>query len=237
MPEPVAAQTKPASAPLIAAEALEARLDRLRARGADTLDVLGWALIEALSRRVRYSPARARAAIARRLAHALEALEARLECAAAASPAASAHGQEVAGPLATLLAAFGDAQLPPGGAAPPRELKTVRDFRRSWTRLHTERQLAQALTQAPENAGPLNSQHLLLQAMTRLKALSPDYLEAFIGYADALLWLEQAGAMLEATKKEPARAAAKPPSPKSASKKPAQAARTRRTRTRPGAES
>lgn len=237
MPEPVAAQTKPASAPLIAAEALAARLDRLRARGADTLDVLGWALIEALSRRVGHSPVRAQAAIARRLAHALEALEARLECAAVASPAASAHDEGVASPLATLLAALGDAPPLPGGAAQPRELKAVRDFRRSWTRLHRERQLAQALTQAPENAGPLNSQHLLLQAMTRLKALSPDYLEAFIGYADALLWLEQAGTMLEATKKEPARAAAKSLPPKSASKRPAQAARTRRTKTLPGAES
>lgn len=41
------------------------------------------------------------------------------------------------------------------------------------------------------SAGPLNSHFLVLQALRQLRDVSPGYLEQFISYADALLWLEQ----------------------------------------------
>ncbi|MBI2306265.1 MAG: DUF2894 domain-containing protein [Rhodocyclales bacterium] len=72
------------------------------------------------------------------------------------------------------------------------ELKAVRYFRDTWSQLSVEQQLAQALAQAPENAGPLNSHLLVLRALQRMREVSPDYLNRFMPYIDALLWLEQA---------------------------------------------
>ncbi len=72
------------------------------------------------------------------------------------------------------------------------ELKSARHFRATWAKLSVERQLAAALAQAPENAGPLNSHRLALHALERMHAISPDYLARFMSYADGLLWLAQA---------------------------------------------
>ncbi|HRP95546.1 MAG TPA: DUF2894 domain-containing protein [Rhodocyclaceae bacterium] len=75
----------------------------------------------------------------------------------------------------------------PGG-----ELKALRYFRSTWSRLSVDRQLARAFAQAPQSAGPLNSHFLVLQALRQMRDVSPEYLEQFMSYADALLWLEQA---------------------------------------------
>jgi hypothetical protein len=81
-----------------------------------------------------------------------------------------------------------------GGAAaePQVELKSLRYFRSTWSRLSVERQLSDALAQAPENAGPLNSHFLVLQSLTLMRDIAPDYLEPFMSYVDALRWLDQA---------------------------------------------
>ena len=55
-----------------------------------------------------------------------------------------------------------------------------------------EQQLAEALAQAPENAGPLNSHLLALQSLKLMRDVSPGYLKRFVSYVDALLWLDQA---------------------------------------------
>jgi len=95
-----------------------------------------------------------------------------------------------ASPLAALLR-----QLGTDAATPPGELRAVRQFSATWARLRVEQQLARALARQPDNAGPLNSQRLMLQALQRLAQLSPAYLQRFMAHADALLWLEdQAGA-------------------------------------------
>lgn len=65
-------------------------------------------------------------------------------------------------------------------------------FENIWTELKVEQQLAEALAQAPENAGPLNSHLLALQALKLMRDVSPDYLKRFVSYVDALLWLDQA---------------------------------------------
>ena len=75
---------------------------------------------------------------------------------------------------------------------PRYQLKALSHFRHSWSRLSLEQQLSRALAQAPENAGPLNSHFLVLQALIRMRDLAPSYLESFMLYADALQWLEQA---------------------------------------------
>ncbi|NMG00268.1 DUF2894 domain-containing protein [Aromatoleum toluolicum] len=81
-----------------------------------------------------------------------------------------------------------------GGAAFPAQpdLKSLSFFRSTWSRLSLDRQLTDAFAQAPENAGPLNSHHLVLQALGQMRDISPEYLRQFMSYVDALLWLDQA---------------------------------------------
>jgi hypothetical protein len=78
------------------------------------------------------------------------------------------------------------------GNPPAAELKSVAYFRNTWSRLSTEQQLTQTLAQAPANAGPMNSQHLVLRSLETMRDISPDYLQNFMSYIDALIWLDHA---------------------------------------------
>ena len=84
-----------------------------------------------------------------------------------------------------------------------RELKSLRYFRSTWSALSVDRQLAQALAQGPENAGPLNSHRLVLRSLQLMRDVAPNYLQRFMSYADALLWLERAEASGTPAKKAP----------------------------------
>ncbi|WP_324101438.1 DUF2894 domain-containing protein [Noviherbaspirillum sp.] len=77
------------------------------------------------------------------------------------------------------------------GAAQRAELKTVRHFRNTFSRLSVDKQVAQALEQAPRNAGPINSHMLVLRSLALMRDISPDYLNRFMSYADTLLRLDQ----------------------------------------------
>jgi len=74
-------------------------------------------------------------------------------------------------------------------AAP--ELKSLRYFKRTLSKLSADQRLAQSLARLPGNAGPLNSHHLVHRSLLLMRDLSPDYLQRFIGHVDALLWLDQ----------------------------------------------
>ncbi|HYD95205.1 MAG TPA: DUF2894 domain-containing protein [Noviherbaspirillum sp.] len=78
-----------------------------------------------------------------------------------------------------------------GHAAPRSELKTIRKFRNTWAKLSVDKQVAQALEQAPKNAGPINSHMLVLRSLALMRDISPDYLSRFMSYADTLLCLDQ----------------------------------------------
>lgn len=121
--------------------------------------------------------------------------------------AAQLENQGKGAPLAELVRRLGQASRDDGGAgkasadaperhqsagAAPAELKSLQYFRATWSKLSVDRQLTQALAQGPESAGPLNSHLLVLQSLKRLRELSPDYLNRFMSYVDALLWLDQA---------------------------------------------
>ena len=108
-----------------------------------------------------------------------------------------------AGPLAELVrhierqsSALGDDERAAdhGAAAggPPAELKAVRYFRSTWSRLSVDQQLTRSLARVPENAGPLNSQRLVLRSLQLMREVSPAYLSRFMSYVDTLLWLDQA---------------------------------------------
>ena len=80
----------------------------------------------------------------------------------------------------------------PGEAHDPDELTNARAFRRAWARGRTLEQLEQALMRKPANAGPLNSHALVLQVLSLMRDLSPDYLRRFVGTVESLQWLERA---------------------------------------------
>jgi hypothetical protein len=48
----------------------------------------------------------------------------------------------------------------------------------------------------PANAGPLNSHALVLQTLSLMRDLSPDYLRRFVAGVEALQWLERASEQL-----------------------------------------
>jgi hypothetical protein len=112
-------------------------------------------------------------------------------------------------PLADLLAHIAQHS----GAASTAELKAVRDYRSTWSRLGVQRRLTQSSTQVPHNAGPLNTQRLLHEALTVLNDTSPAYLQRLVQQVEALLALEQLN--------QPAAAVAKAAAPKKARPAPA----------------
>ncbi len=90
---------------------------------------------------------------------------------------------------------------------PPGELKAVRDYRGTWVRLGQEQRLRQSGTQVPANAGPLNSQRLLHQALTVMRDTSPAYFQHFMGHVESLLALEALSQPPGLAKKNAARGA------------------------------
>lgn len=81
------------------------------------------------------------------------------------------------------------------------ELKSLRYFRDTWSRLSVDQSVTQALATGPSNAGPLNSHSLVLRSLQSMRDTAPDYLDRFMAYADALLWLDQASSGSKPTKK------------------------------------
>jgi hypothetical protein len=67
--------------------------------------------------------------------------------------------------------------------------------------------MAHSQALVPENAGPLNTQRLLHQALTLMRDASPDYVHRFISHVEALLWLDQARPTGTAATKDATRSA------------------------------
>ena len=79
-------------------------------------------------------------------------------------------------------------------------------FRTLWAGLRVGSELRQAMENVPENAGPLNSIHLVHQSLQLMHELAPDYLRHFLSYADTLSCLERmSGADLLLAKGVPSR--------------------------------
>lgn len=147
-----------------------------------------------------------RAALARRMQTAPEAVRHRLMVRLASPPPAEGRAGEPAPverathprspppltPLAQLNHDIEQRTRPAGMARP--ELRSARAFHDSWARLCAEEEVARAVRRGPEAAGPLNSHMLVLRTLSLLSELSPDYLHRFMVHADALLWLDEASA-------------------------------------------
>ncbi len=176
---------------------LDARVDPVRCR-----------FIEALARRAQAQPAgEARRRLDERVAGLVATYRADAAHAASRSLPAPSIDPPRRGPLAALVDRLAQGTTPPGDAAAatawsapagsaraaaPIELKALEHVRNTWSRLDADRRLSQSLAAVPDNAGPLNSHHLVHRALSEMRATSPAYLHRFMAYVDALFWLDQA---------------------------------------------
>jgi hypothetical protein len=140
--------------------------------------------ISALQHRAAQHGGAARQAIEARLQQLRQAsVLATTEDPAVAAPADSSSNR--VSPLAALVAHMARHQPPAG------ELKTVREHRGTWVQLGVQQRLTQTLAQVPDNAGPLNTQRLMHQALSLMGQTSPAYLQHFMAHVEALLALDQ----------------------------------------------
>lgn len=169
-----------------------ARLQAWRMRGADRMDPMRFAFIDALASRARAHEGEARRLLDARLSDLIASYADDLD---AWSPRAATARMRDDGAraLRTLAAALQQrtpiacADAPSPGQAPP----VLDEARRLWTRVRTDSQLRATLDDLPVDAGPLNSATLVHRALHLMRDVSPDYLQHFIAYADTLSSLEQ----------------------------------------------
>jgi hypothetical protein len=176
-----------------------ATIDAWRARGDHRLDPVRFRFIEVLARRAESQQGEVRRILDDRIATLLAAYGEKLERVRGTE---GSEGPKQGGPLHRgALAELVDhiaGQAPSLGdgaaasdAAPSGELKTLRYFRSTWSRLSADRWLTQSLAKMPANAGPLHSHHLVHRSLTLMHELSPEYLNRLMAYVDVLSWVEQ----------------------------------------------
>nr|WP_255595918.1 DUF2894 domain-containing protein [Achromobacter sp. ACM05] len=192
-------------------------LDAWRANGADRVNPLRFHLIDALDRRAAAYDGAVRQRLDERLAGLIAAYEGELigaeDAAADAGAEADAETPQDAvsgGPLAELIAYLGsdDIRDPLGLRAAYPELPLLDEFRALWSRFSADRQVRQSQERVHKNAGPLNSNQLVHRALTLMREMSPGYLQQFLSYTDALMWMEQMTAAAAPAPKDAPRAGA-----------------------------
>lgn len=176
--------------------ATDQRLRALRQAGAPALDAVAWHYIEALAQRTRTHTGKARDLLQNRLRSTLDEFEARLAAQPDSHPAGPMPAPGVS-PLALLLQEMTSKTSAPAGAGPGApdwraENPRVRQLRTQLRKISLQKQVSQAIAQAPKNAGPINSQMLVLRALSLMREISPEYLNRFMTYADTLLSLHEA---------------------------------------------
>ena len=168
-----------------------ATLDAWREQGADRLDPVRFHRIDALERRAAVLDGDARDLLDARLAALIdgfaEVVARADEAKAVRDNAQATAGAPVRGAIAELVERLArDAQADRLGLDPD----LVDYFRTMWSKVRTEQQYRQSLDQVPRNAGPLNSNSLVHRSLSTMRELSPEYLQQFLSYVDALAWLE-----------------------------------------------
>jgi hypothetical protein len=184
-------------------EAAGATLSSLRAQGAHLHDPVRFRYLEALAARMQAQPPLVQQRLMRTFDEAAADCRSRMAGMAGAAcvenppPKAKPHAGGATAPshLARLNRHIADRtkaaadEAMDGDLGSPSDMKSVRRFAETWSRLASEQQLTQALARGPVHAGPLNSHNLMLRAMSLMQGLSPDYLRRYMAQADALMWL------------------------------------------------
>jgi hypothetical protein len=156
-------------------------------------DPVGWHHIQVLAERTRTQTGTAQALLQAKLQSALAQLQARL---ATQKKQHTPHVQpyrHTPSPLSALLldmaAPSAERPLSPSGHG-RMDNPRVAQFRQQLGKISVQKQVSQAIAQAPQNAGPINSHMLVLRSLGLMRDLSPDYLHRFMGYVDTLLFLD-----------------------------------------------
>ncbi|MDR5823243.1 DUF2894 domain-containing protein [Caballeronia sp. LZ043] len=153
-------------------------LDAWRERGDARVGGMSCRIIEALTQRASYHEGDARRVLNARLAALLDAQE------SADEPTAVTQDT-----LDTPFAALLD-ELNQRAQARPAPAEYLDALRAVWTSVSAEKRLRESLAQVPKNAGPLNSSSLVHRSLALMGEVSPDYLQHFLGYVDALSWMD-----------------------------------------------
>jgi hypothetical protein len=188
---------------------VQAQLDLWREQGADRIDPLRFSLIAGLAQRAAHHDGHVAQLLQQRLAQ-LRDDYARAVAAALPVNAVPVTGRAATTPLRGLLEHIGNAASPtlPASATPLpaasaidttepaatqllEPLAVLDEFQQLWGRIRIDSLLRQSLESISEDAGPLHSSVLLHRAMTLMRDISPEYLQHFLAYSDALSWMEQ----------------------------------------------
>ena len=171
----------------------QALLQPAQAAEAAQLDPVGWHHIQVLTERTRTQTGLAQVLLQAKLNSALAQLQARL---AAQKKQHTQHIQptrHTPSPLSALLqdmaAPSAEHPFSPSGQG-RMDNPRVAQFRQQLGKISVQKQVTQAIAQAPQNAGPINSHMLVLRSLGLMRDLSPDYLNRFMGYVDTLLFLD-----------------------------------------------
>ncbi|PPT77534.1 hypothetical protein XaplCFBP3122_06100 [Xanthomonas arboricola pv. populi] len=176
------------------------RLQRWRSEGADRLDPVRFHLMETLAARAGTQAEAVREVLEEKLGKLVDAYAATVKQAArrrVASDAAQPSQRSALGALAERMAGHAalmevdSRKTASADTTQFPELPALEDFRRTWTTVRTASQVRQSLQDAPKDAGPLNSSVLVHRCISLMRECSPGYLQHFLGYVDALSWLEQ----------------------------------------------
>ena len=153
-------------------------------------DPVGWHYILVLAERTRSQTGPAQALLQAKLSAAVAQLRARL---AAPQKPNTRPSSSPASPLSALLhdmaAPSAERPLSPSGHG-RMDNPRVAQFRQQLGKISVQKQVTQAIAQAQQNAGPINSHMLVLRSLGLMRDLSPDYLNRFMGYVDTLLFLD-----------------------------------------------
>jgi hypothetical protein len=193
-------------------------LASLRAAGAARWDAVGWHYIETLAERAGAHSGPSQALLNAKLTKALAQLKAKLD----QPPMPSGAVPPGPSPLALLLRDMArHAPAVPSGlsalSAPGPGMKTsdwraespqVQQFKKQLQQLRVQKQVTQAIAQAPHNAGPINSHMLVLRSLALMRGASTDYLNRFMAHVDTLFHLDASGAVKPASRKSSAKSSA-----------------------------
>ena len=177
-------------------------LDALRSAGAQRIDPVQWHYLQTLAQRWEQAHGAVHDALELKLRVALADYDTKFQQAPVQSalPASSAPSPSPSAGLAAFIelnrymrsrTQATTAEDASGDGRSASEMKSVHQFKQAWSKISTEEKVTQALTQGPENAGPLNSHRLVLRTLALMRDLSPSYLQRFMSHMDTLLWLDK----------------------------------------------
>jgi hypothetical protein len=232
-----ASSLRKASSTSVTLEGLESpqALASLRQQGAARFDAVAWHYIEVLSNKLKAHHGAAHGLLQSKLDKAVQDLQARMAAASSLTPASASDStlghaldptldlmpRAPSSPLAQLLQVLAAPATPATGMGTGTGTGTgnigraenprIAQFRKTLSQISVQKQVTQAIAQAPHNAGPINSHMLVLRSMGLMRQRAPNYLNRFMGYVDTLLSLQAAGKAKPLIKKPRAAVSAKKP--------------------------